>query len=467
MKLLLSWPILLYLRLFAKLALFIAKPGTIIGITGSLGKSSTRNALDAILKNIAATKTVYEGNSETGIPLGLLGIKIRDYSFFGWLQVIIRAPFGIFHLRGIRYLIVEMGIDDPTPPKNMAYLLTIIKPDISVFLNVFAVHTEQFEKKLAKVRLTASYEEEIVSYMRHIAYEKGRLITENDNCKVAIYNKDNDLVYQSLKEYRQKAPAGVRFYSFGKKRDSVLVLSDFSVSLHGTTMSFELKKSPSLRRKFSLHFAKLVLPQVYHEVCGAAILASLACGVPLEKSIQMLERHMVLPHGRGSIFSGIHDSMIIDSTYNASKESVLAYLNLMESLKSALRRPSVFIFGDMKELGSASEGEHGEVARRCDFVDHLYCVGPLTKAYVVPYIQSRKRLKQSKVCEIRWFEDAIKLGNYLKDNLPQKSIVLAKGSQNGIYLEETVKMLLKKKEDQNKLCRQSDFWMKKKASFFS
>src|SRR5687767_3782416 len=148
MKKLLVTPVLLYLKFWAKIALIIHKPIT-IGIAGSVGKSSARNALYAVLKSQAKTRMV-SGNSESGVPLGILGLNVSNYSIAEWIKLITIAPFKIFVLNPYKYLIVEMGIDDPYPPKNMGYLLSIVKPDIAISLNVAATHTMQFEKLLGQ-----------------------------------------------------------------------------------------------------------------------------------------------------------------------------------------------------------------------------------------------------------------------------------------------------------------------------
>src|SRR5579872_7300307 len=142
--------VLLYLRLLAKSALALHKP-YVIGIAGSVGKSSTKNALMAILKDSYSCEAV--GNSETGIPLGILGIVPTSYSVSAWISMLLRAPIGIMHLKGIKYLVAEMGIDEPVPPKNMTYLLSILKPNIAVSLNVAIgdatpPHAMQFESIL-------------------------------------------------------------------------------------------------------------------------------------------------------------------------------------------------------------------------------------------------------------------------------------------------------------------------------
>src|SRR5512146_2715847 len=85
--------ILWYLRAIGRLALKQSR-ATVIGIAGSVGKTSTREALYAILKDIAPTHMV-AGNSETGIPLGLVGLFPHDYSPFDWLRMMIAAPIRI------------------------------------------------------------------------------------------------------------------------------------------------------------------------------------------------------------------------------------------------------------------------------------------------------------------------------------------------------------------------------------
>ena len=174
--------VLSYFRFFAKLALFIHKP-KVVGITGSVGKSSARNAVSSVLKDYFTIKVIEKGNSETGIPLGILGLTVNDYSIADWLRLMFQAPLGLSYLRGTKYLVVEMGVDDPYPPKNMGYLLTIVKPQIAIFLNAFPVHTLQFEAALtaAEKEMTKGDAVGRIKLIVHkIAKEKGRIITNQD-----------------------------------------------------------------------------------------------------------------------------------------------------------------------------------------------------------------------------------------------------------------------------------------------
>ena len=193
----LIWRVLLYLRFWAKVALFIGRP-YVIGIAGSVGKSSTRNALAAVLSEHFKTKVV-AGNSETGVPLGILGLELSSYSNKEWLSLIYRSPRAILNLRKTQYLIVEMGIDDPYPPKNMSYLLTIVKPHMAIDLNATATHTMQFEKLLSR-----HTKDSLEFILGKIADEDSKIIT-NGLTKVGIYNKDDLRLRERIEKKTTKA----------------------------------------------------------------------------------------------------------------------------------------------------------------------------------------------------------------------------------------------------------------------
>ena len=432
--------VLFYIKFFAKLALLIHKPYT-IGIAGSVGKSSTRNAIYSTLKDYFPTYDV-KGNSETGIPLGILGFKPGNYTFFDWIKVVIASPFRIFNLWGSKYMVVEMGIDDPYPPKNMEYLLTIIKPDTAISLNVSATHTMQFEKLLNQKPGTQNNHDFL---LQKIAEEDTKIITKS-NCKIAIYNADDKWISSEIK----KADLQIPTLTFGEERSNAIFFRKYEVNLEGT--AFGLNSD----RQIALYFQESILPKAYQEVFAAAILATKDIVGSLEKVASSLEKNFKLPNGRSSFFKGINNSYIIDSSYNASKTSVLEFVELLKELKFKTKSPAVFLFGDMRELGGEAEAEHKEVAEKLSGIDYVYLIGPLTKQFVLP------NLNVNDFKEIKWFEDSNAAGEFLAQNLPQKSIILVKGSQNTIFLEEAVEKILSNKEDIKKLCRQDKSWTKVK-----
>lgn len=433
--------ILSYLKFFAKTALLIHKP-YVIGVAGSVGKSSTRNAIYSILKDFFPTLDV-KGNSETGIPLGILGYKPGNYSFFDWLKILFFCPYRVFNLIGKKYMIVEMGIDDPYPPKNMEYLLGIIKPDTAISLNVSATHTMQFEKLLNQ---KPENQDKLDFLVQKIAEEDTKIITKS-GCDVAIYNSDDKYVSARIDKTSLKA----KIFSFGTEKSNSIYYRKYEVSLDGTTFGLNAEQ------QVNLYFKDLILPSVYQEVFAAAILATKDIIGSYEKITSSLEKNYKLPAGRSSFFKGIKNSCIIDSSYNASKAAVLEFVELLKDLKTKTKNPTIFLFGDMRELGAEAEAEHKEVAQNLKGIDYLYLVGPLTKQYVLSNI-NEKDFKQ-----VKWFENSIAAGEFLAQNLAENSIILVKGSQNTIFLEEAVKKLLASEADFQKLCRQDKSWLKIKG----
>ncbi len=452
--------VLLYLRFFARLSLFFHKP-KIIGITGSVGKTSTREAIYAMLKEYAPTKMIKKGNSEIGIPLGILGLQVKTNSITDWTRLLFLAPLRLKYLKKTKYLVVEMGIDEPDPPKNMEFLLTIVKPEICIFLNVFPVHTMQFEKTIPNLLQSTklSDEEKMNLILKRIAEEKGKLVTQNPRCTTVIYNADNEYVRDLVNMFRNsdENTRDKQFLAFGENSENSLFYKGYDITLRGTNFEFRLEQQ---QQSIKLQLSRFLLPQVYEETFAATILAGKAVGLSKAQIVTGILQHFELPAGRSSIFHGIKDSIIIDSSYNASKRPVLAFLELLSKLRSEEERPTVFLFGDMRELGERARQEHEEVVENIpSVVQYLYCVGPLTKKYVIPRLQ--KYLK-----EVRWFENSQDAGEYLRANLPERALVLVKGSQNTIYLEEALKFILKDKADIARLCRQDEFWRRKKEKFF-
>lgn len=450
------WSVLYYLRFWARLALALHRP-YVIGIAGSVGKSSTRNALFAVLKDYFSAKVV-SGNSETGIPLGILGIEIDGFNKKNWLKTLCKAPLRIFNLRGVQYLVVEMGIDDPYPPKNMSYLLTIVKPDMSIDLNATATHTQQFEKLLRK------HTKDSMEYLlRKIAEEDSKIIT-NGYTKVGIYNADDVYIANAVAKNAKKE--NVTLLTFGKEKTNDISFQDYILTTKKTKFSYNIK---ALRSNISIEFALpgMLLPPASKESFAAVTLAARALGLKNYQIKESLEKNFSIPRGRSSLFEGIKGSIIIDSSYNSSKSTVLSFLEMLKILKERTQKPVFFLMGDMRELGGKAQAEHEEVARKLvKIVDFLYCVGPLTQEFVMPTVKEFEG-KKGLLKSAEWYKNAIQAGLHLKEELLKDSIVLVKGSQNTIFLEEAVKFILQNQSDVKNLARQEDYWMKYKQEFFS
>jgi UDP-N-acetylmuramoyl-tripeptide--D-alanyl-D-alanine ligase len=158
--------------------------------------------------------------------------------------------------------------------------------------------------------------------------------------------------------------------------------------------------------------------------------------------------------GRMQRLQGIKNSIIIDDSYNASPEAMKIALDTLYSFEAPKK---IAILGMMNELGAISEEEHRKVGRYCDpkLLDLVVTVGKDANAFLAP------EAKRSG-CTVYEAKNALDAGLFVKEKIKDGSVVLAKGSQNGVFVEEALKPLLKNKSDFSKLVRQEEYWMKKK-----
>lgn len=395
MKKYLSSFVLNYIRFFAKLQLrkieFLQKRKhrqlDIVGITGSAGKSSTLFACQSIFPTNFKVKTNNGYNSESGLPLSLLDLNIKGYNPLSWLGILIISPFKyLTNWHTYDVLILEMGIDSAFWPKNMDYLLSVVKPNVGIFLNVSSVHLMNF------------------SSLDQIAEQKSKLVNQ---AKVAIINPQDKLVckYTINPNTLPLTPTDIKFNDF-------------------------------------------FLPSIYEIGFGAALALAKLFNISYSDAIKNIQTNFSLPHSRSSILKGIKNSTIIDSSYNSSPIACQELLKFLSGFKTK----KVAILGDMRELGKSTPFEHRRIYQLAlKSADAIISVGPLTKKY---FGSKSKKFTY-------WWQAT----DYLKDILKGDEVILVKGSQNTIYLEELVKDILLNPADTDKLCRQSMWWLKTKQKF--
>lgn len=428
--------VLTYLRFWAKLQLKKNPRAIIIGVTGSAGKTSTRLAIVQILKSKGIVKHSIHANSESGIPLNILGLSLKTYSVIDWLRVISLAPLHYFFWKEVYdYYVVEMGIDSPFPPKNMAFLLSIIKPDIAVVLGASNNHAEAFDP-LVKDTDPKRRASKVVDL---IASHKMLLATTVSKDGASIINNDNAAIKPHIKDIQS------RLLTFGKANSSSLRILKSSLSRRGFNATYEYQKNTytlSLPDIFGLEYASTF---------AAALGVAIALGIPLRQAIASLSLYRA-PAGRMRVFAGIHDTHIIDSSYNASPDTVFSALSTIDLV--APRNARLLIFGDMRELGSLSKSSHQKLAKvLAQRNDIMVLYGEMMTKYVAPSLMRTKK----NVYNPQSMKELIVL---VKKLLKPNMWILVKGSQNKILLERAVEAILANKSDIPKLPRRGIYWDK-------
>ncbi|KKP81114.1 MAG: UDP-N-acetylmuramoyl-tripeptide-D-alanyl-D-alanine ligase [Candidatus Levybacteria bacterium GW2011_GWB1_35_5] len=433
--------ILWYLRVLASLQLKKIKP-FVIGVGGASGKTSLSNFIYLILDKEYKVKQGKGKNSETGIPLDILGLQVKTNTTSDWIRLLfLSLAHLLFDYRKFDIYVAEMGIDSPLEPKNMSYLLKIVKPQTAVLTNISYEHSQQFDP-LVDAKSVNERKEDILELT---AKQEGLLLTTLTSTGVAVLNIDDENI------------ANLR---------SEINATQISVSANNKDASFYIEKIQNFVDKFLVVFVNKgktykieignPLPKHFAYSFVLAIAVASTKGVGIDNAIKTLESDFSLPAGRMTVFKGIKDTVLIDSSYNnATLTPILDLLDFVFEIGKQRRR--VGIIGDMRELGTMSKALHEEVAKKIlKTLDFVILIGPLSQKYIEPILERNK-------FEYFSYLNFTQSKNTILENIKPKDIVLIKGSQNTLFLERAIEMLLQNKSDVKRLCRRGEFWEKIRA----
>lgn len=425
-----------YLRTLAKIQLKKIKP-LIIGIGGASGKSSLTKLTSVILSAKFKVKQSKGKNSETGIPLNILNIDIDDYGFKSWLKISFLAPFKVLtDFEKYDIYVVEMGIDSPKPPKNMSYLLEFINPRIGVLTNILLEHSVYFDY-MAKSEESSLRKEEIID---EIAKQEELLITSIPQSGRVVINLDDVKIKDAL-------PVKAKTLTVSSKDKN----ADFYISKVTTTRDLFKVNFTFLKENYEVKIDS-PMPEYFAYIFIFSIAIAFSSEISIKEAINLLENNFSLPPGRFSVFNGIKDSVIFDSSYNSSLEAAIGAIQVIK--KTAGENRKVGILGDMRELGTLSQIQHELLAKEIiRNLDYAVLIGSQMKEFAAPVLE--KSNFEFKVYDS--FKDA---KEFIPDLVRRNDFILVKGSQNGLFLERAVELLLENKEDRDKLCRRGKYWDK-------
>ncbi len=432
--------VLLYFRVLAKVQLKKINP-IIIGVGGASGKTSLSGLIFLILREKYKVRQGMGKNSETGLPLNILGISINNYSVFDWLKAFIVAPFKvIFDWNNYDIYVAEMGIDGPFEPKNMSYLLKILKPQIGMLTNISLEHSQYFDT-LVKASNPEEREKEILDLT---AREESLLITTLAKGQTAVINADD----RETQKYLDKIKANIISISLSNSKADFFArnietsINSFKVNFYHNRKNYDIKLNTPLPNHYAYSFLLAIA------VCSKL-------GFSEEEAIEILEKNFSLPPGRMSVFEGIKETLIIDSSYNNATLSPL--LDILEMLKNiAGKRRKVVILGDMRELGTVSQKQHTIIAKKIlETSDLAILIGPEMQKFVAPILKDNNFTFSAFPTFTNAKDEILKV-------IKSQDLILVKSSQNTLFLERVVEMLLKNVTDKEKLCRRGEFWDKKR-----
>ncbi len=421
----------LKLRFLAKLILLRYRP-LVIGVTGSIGKTSTKEALSLVLsKKFRLAKTYKNYNNEIGLPLVIIGKESPGKNIFAWLLLFFYA-FKLIIFRQANYpelLILEMGVDRPG---DLEYLCSLAKPKIGIVTAVSYSHLEFFGS------------------LEAIKKEKETLIRKLDQNGLAVLNYDNIL----SREMSKNSKAKVLSYGFSPEAD--LVAQD--VHYNFNKGDYELTGI-----NFKLNFRGSIVPVFMKNAIspGAvyAVLAATACG--LELGLNLIDianslSNFVLPRGRMNVLPGINHTFIIDDTYNSSPEACFSALDILGKIKIGTGAKKYAVLGDMLEIGSFTKEGHYQAGERVAKVgvDFLITVGE--KSLEIAKAAVENGLEDNYIFNFNKSEEAAK---FISNRLNPGDLILVKGSQ-GMRMEKVVKEIMAEKERATELLvRQGKEWV--------
>ncbi len=414
------------LTLEAKLLIRRTKP-QIIAVTGSVGKTSIKDAVYAVFKGkIHVRKSDKSFNSEIGVPLSVLGLPNGWSNPFLWLKNIIDGAFIALHPGEYpKLLILEMGVDRPG---DMDKLTAWIKPDVVVLTRLpdVPVHVEYFDSPQAVID------------------EKKKLVSALKPDGVLVFNQDDEKVADVAHEIFQRS-IGYSRYSLSPYTAS----ADRVVYEDGQAVGFEfvlthMDTAVSMRVNGSLG-----VQHAYNYAAATAVAS--VFNIDIESVAQSLGAHMP-PPGRMRLIPGIKGTLLIDDTYNSSPAASERSLGTLGELNGIKRR--IAVMGDMMELGQFSIREHERIGNLIpQNVDILVTIGVRARGFSKGAIEAGMNPKN-----IMEFDDSLIAGKELQTFIKQGDIILVKGSQS-IRAERFIEELMAEPERASELLvRQDDVW---------
>lgn len=393
---------------------------TVVGVVGSIGKTSTKFALATVLgqsKKVRFQSGNY--NDLVTVPLIFFGYGLPSlFNPLAWLALLLKIERQLRRPYKYDVVIVELGTDGPGQIAEFGAYLDL---DIAVVTAITPEHMEYFKT----LQAVADEEFSVRNFAR-------RLVINSDLCE------------------QQYVPDDALVTSYGERTaDYQLVEPKFSMA----TATFGVKHDSKVWLRAQME--AVAKSELYSATAAATVadilamdMASIKEGIAKIKPVS----------GRMQRLEGIKQSLLLDESYNASPKAVMAALDSLYQMQAPQK---IALLGNMNELGDLTEQSHRDIGEYCEpeQLDLVITLGPEANSYLAPAAKARG-------CQVVTCETPYEAGEIIAKHLKPKAVVLIKGSQNNVYAEEAIKPLLANPSDAKLLVRQSRDWMHKKAKNF-
>jgi len=409
------------LILLSKLILGRYQP-LVIAVVGSNGKTSTKEAMAAVLKSHYRVRQNSENqNIPIGVCLTIIGGQAANRNVWLWLKNFWQGFWLIIwkHKNYPEVLVLEMSEDRPG---SLKYLINLCQPQIGVitWIGKWPVHLCNFKNK--NELLDEFY------YLAKSLPPEGALILNSDNKEVL--------------EAKNSTQAQVITFGF---KEGDIKIDDYK--LYGIRDENRIRVGSYFRLSYSGSYVPVKIIDIFGKPQIYALAAASCVGLKLKMNLVEIVAgfdNYHVPSGRTTILAGCHNVWLLDDSYNSNPDAVFAALELLDDLANiVLPANEVLIFqrkiavlGDMLELGEMTEVAHKTVGKWvAESVDIFVAVGQeMKKAAEV----AQTILGENKVFI---FNNSQEAAGKIKEIVKAGDLVLVKGSR-GMHLEEVSKALM-------------------------
>lgn len=397
----------------------------VIAVTGSVGKTVTKQAVATVLAEKFRVRTdPGNHNSWFGVPMVITGVDYPDdpHSFSKWRAVLAAQKARLNEQKDVEAIVVELGSDRPG---DIARFRRYLTPDVAVVTAVSEMHMETFDTLEAVAQ-------EVLGVA---AFSKLTIIGRDDI----------DETYARFADTHT-----IDTYGLGEKAEYRLIVEPAS-PLDGRIGRLKTPEWGELT----------VTMQLIGDHSLKAAAASACVGAKLGMTSPQLTTGIskVKPTpGRMNPLRGQEGSTIIDDTYGANPLSTQQALLTLMNVEAPQR---IAVVGSMNGLGVKSPQLHEQVGTVChpDKLDWLVTIGEEAGTFLAPAAQKNG-------CQVKSFQTPYQAAAFVHKQLKPGAVVLIKGSRDGVYAEEAVKVLLHVTEDEALLVRQSPYWLARKDELF-